>query len=388
MTYIARTEHSNLATKEVVLNAVRKNLISSGEVTLDTDCEISWNKIQVQGSKPLYTECFYRQPNNEAVSLQKLDESLGRLTHNQNLPNIVLTGDFNIPDIQWKDAYSIRSPQQYNLEVNETILNITNEHNLEQQNITPTRGNNILDLVFTTNNNLIESISVESGISHHEAVIVDIKTKVKLTKKKPRKTFLYSKGNIPAIKTRLKDEFPEYIKKTNNQSIEICWETFKTLLTSYINEHIPQKTCTKIKDETNTESPKQGITKQFWTYVKSRKQESSGVSTLNVDGQIKEDNTSKAEALNNQFQSVFTEEDMASFPNMGPSTTNKINDIKIEEKGIAKLLKQLNINKASGPDKISCRILKETADEISPYLKHIFERSLRLKQVQNIKGNS
>ncbi|XP_071138515.1 uncharacterized protein [Mytilus edulis] len=137
----------------------------------------------------------------------------------------------------------------------------------------------------------------------------------------------------------------------------------------------------EIKDETNTESPKQGITKQFWRYVKSRKQESSGVSTLNVDGQIKEDNTSKAEALNNQFQSVFTEEDMASFPNMGPSTINKINDIKIEEKGIAKLLKQLNINKASGPDKISCRILKETADEISPYLKHIFERSLCLKQV-------
>ncbi|VDI02709.1 Hypothetical predicted protein [Mytilus galloprovincialis] len=122
-----------------VLNAVRKDLISSGEVTLDTDCEISWNKIQVQGSKPLYTGCFYRQPNNEAVSLQKLDESLGRLTHNQNLPNIVLTGDFNIPDIQWKDSYSIRSPQQYNLEVNETILNITNEHNLEQQNITQPR---------------------------------------------------------------------------------------------------------------------------------------------------------------------------------------------------------------------------------------------------------
>ncbi|VDI43041.1 Hypothetical predicted protein [Mytilus galloprovincialis] len=63
-----------------------------------------------------------------------------------------------------------------------------------------------------------------SGISDHEAEIVDIKTKVKLlTKKKPRKTFLKSKGNIPGLKTRLKDEFPEYIKRTNNKSIEICW---------------------------------------------------------------------------------------------------------------------------------------------------------------------
>ena len=48
---------------------------------------------------------------------------------------------------------------------------------------------------------------------------------------------------------------------------------------------------------------------------------------------------------------------------------------------MAKLLKQLNINKASGQEKISCRILKETADEISPYLKQIFERPLCLKQV-------
>lgn len=41
-------------------------------------------------------------------------------------------------------------PQLYNLEVNDTILSITNERNVEQQNSTPTRGNKILDLVFTT----------------------------------------------------------------------------------------------------------------------------------------------------------------------------------------------------------------------------------------------
>ena len=41
----------------------------------------------------------------------------------------------------------------------------------------------------------------------------------------------------------------------------------------------------------------------------------------------------------------------------------------IQEKGIAKLLYKLNINKASGPDTISCRMLREAADEIAPYLK-------------------
>ncbi len=97
-----------------VINAVRKDLIASGEVQLDTDCELSWSKIQLHGSKPLYTGCFYRQPNNLTSPLQNLDESIGKLTHHQNFPNILLTGDFNAPDIQWDQENNIRSPQQYN----------------------------------------------------------------------------------------------------------------------------------------------------------------------------------------------------------------------------------------------------------------------------------
>lgn len=64
--------------------------------------------------------------------------------------------------------------------------------------------------------------------------------------------------------------------------------------------------------------PKYNITKKFWKYIKSKKkkQKSSGVATLNENGHTQEDKfKSKAEALNNQFQSVFTEENMASFPN-------------------------------------------------------------------------
>jgi hypothetical protein len=34
-----------------VINAVRKDTACSGEDTLDTDCEIAWNKIQLKGCK-------------------------------------------------------------------------------------------------------------------------------------------------------------------------------------------------------------------------------------------------------------------------------------------------------------------------------------------------
>ena len=62
-----------------------------------------------------------------------------------------------------------------------------NEHSLQQCNNIPTRGNNILDLVFTTNNNLIENITVEDGISDHQAFIVSIKNKSKNCKEEAKK---------------------------------------------------------------------------------------------------------------------------------------------------------------------------------------------------------
>jgi hypothetical protein len=51
-----------------------------------------------------------------------------------------------------------------------------------------------------------------------------------------------------------------------------------------------------------------------------------------------EDKKSKAEALNKQFQSVFTGEDMSTLPQMGTSKTQGISNIQIQEKGIAQLL--------------------------------------------------
>ena len=49
--------------------------------------------------------------------------------------------------------------------------------------------------------------------------------------------------------------------------------------------------------------------------------------------------------------------------------------------GIAKLLNDLNSHKASGPDLISTRFLKETADVIAPLLQIIFKVSLNSGEV-------
>jgi hypothetical protein len=48
------------------------------------------------------------------------------------------------------------------------------------------------------------------------------------------------------------------------------------------------------------------------------------LATLVVDGCFMEDNKFKAEALNKQFQSVFTDEDMSTLPQMGTGKTQDI----------------------------------------------------------------
>ena len=84
----------------------------------------------------------------------------------------------------------------------------------------------------------------------------------------------------------------------------------------------------------------------------------------------------KAEALSRQYSSVFTMEDTSSLPSKGPSPFPTMPDITITVAGVEKLLASLNPRKASGPDQVPTRILKEHASTLAPVLQIIFQQSL------------
>ena len=95
--------------------------------------------------------------------------------------------------------------------------------------------------------------------------------------------------------------------------------------------------------------------KRFWSYIKQLNKEELWIADFEINGSIISDNKSKAEMLNNQFSSVFTQEDLSNIP---------------------KQLSLLNTNKASGPDAIPPWFLKEYAAEIAPILTNIFQDSI------------
>ena len=117
--------------------------------------------------------------------------------------------------------------------------------------------------------------------------------------------------------------------------------------------------------------------KKFWSYVKNTVQKNSGIGPLKTkEGYQKSDSQSKPDILNDQFHSVFTEEDMEDFPNMGPSPHHAMRRISIDQYGVHKLFSGLQPHKATVPEEIPAFVLKAVADDLAPFLTRLFQASL------------
>ena len=117
--------------------------------------------------------------------------------------------------------------------------------------------------------------------------------------------------------------------------------------------------------------------KKLYSFVKAKKCGSSGVAPLKKYGITHNDESTNSEILNGQFLSAFTTEDTSSFPDLGASNYPDAPEIKVHPNGVRKLLKNLKPRKATGPDDISLRFLKEMAEPLTPILTLIFSPSLK-----------
>ena len=120
-----------------------------------------------------------------------------------------------------------------------------------------------------------------------------------------------------------------------------------------------------------------GRKKNLFRYVKSLRRDNTGIPTLYNNGTAYSTNEAKANALNQYFATVFVQDDNTTLPDKGqspypdlPLFTTNVDDVTI-------LLKQVDPYKATGPDGIPPRLLKEIANELSPSLTLVFNASLQ-----------
>ena len=187
-----------------VFVAVTKRYVSTTEYSLDTKCEVLWCKITVAGTKPLYIASYYRPTDEKPEPIQQLQLSIGKISKNGTLPNVILAGDFNLPDINWP-SHTIKPNPQYGYKVNRALLDTVEDHGLIQQVHKPTRLNNILDLLFTTNPDLVDMVEVYPGMSDHSIVTAVINVKAKRNIQPPRKVFVYKKMNTNGLRSDMRD---------------------------------------------------------------------------------------------------------------------------------------------------------------------------------------
>ena len=121
--------------------------------------------------------------------------------------------------------------------------------------------------------------------------------------------------------------------------------------------------------------------KKLWSYIKSQRKDNSGIPPLSQNGTVHTDPTQKVEILNNYFSSVFSDKKSAPPTLEEEPLISDIAPITIDMHGVKNLLDNLDTHKATGPDNIPTRLLKQLSPELSPILTLIFQASLQQCQV-------
>ena len=225
-----------------VFQAVKKDLIITLRSDFDTECEILWTHCRMAGAKTksFLFGAFYRSNSSDMESLIELDKSLFALGNKLQRQNVILGGDFNAPNIDWKTHHITG-----NVSTSEKLLEIIDKHDLCQMVMEPTRRqlstNNVLDLVFSNNSNIVSSIKTIPGISDHDIVHFTLNVRCKRKRNVKRKIYIRKKADQTRIRQELQTFAQNFDNVTQGKSVEAKWELFESTMQNIINNCIPHK---------------------------------------------------------------------------------------------------------------------------------------------------
>ena len=419
--------------KHGVLIAYKTDLVVEAVELIDKTSEFVLAKLQVENGPDLYLGSFYRHTNMDPSSLNSLYDNLHKVMEEKGFPHMIIAGDFNLPDVSW-DTQTYHPKPQYGKTINTTAVNIMSDLSLTQLVSEPTRGNNILDVIFSSVPDLMDNVTVGPGISDHSAVFAEAMLKVKRTKRPTRKVFLYSKADPAVLKSEIGAFKDSFLKDASRHNADDNWNCFRDGLMEVVRRVVPQKKVRsrqdlpwldhhlrkKIKKKNRShrrakkakpqnksqrwktyrkqqEDTQKSVklaydryinslfedqethrpSKRFYKTLKAKRRDQVGIPPLRGrNGTLDSTSKGKANLLNAQYTSVFKDEDPSNIPDLGASPYRSLPKINVSGNGVKKLLENLNPRKAVGPDFVPTQILKEFKEDIAPILQVIFQQSL------------
>ncbi len=412
-----------------VLLAHKPDIIVTERRDLSTgDSEIMWHQLELQKRRSVIIGTVYKPKHDDVKTLIDLDLDLRKIQSILPYSDIIIGGDFNQPNIDWSTSDTI--PNHWACtKTAQALINISAEFGLDQLVHEPTRQQNILDLILTNNQTVFDAVSVEPGISDHSIVTTSVSLQPKYKKRAKRKIFVRRKADLEGIKEHMQNFKNHYFERLSDGSVQDKWNGIQKALTDAMDKHVPtkyssnrrnvpwftrthrrlcrkkQRLYNKAKNSGKEEDWKafQSFRRQtkaalnkarrdyvsdhleeqlksnpkcLWTYIKKIKKEDTGIADLHVNNRNIRDAKGKAEALGDQFASVFTREDKSHIPEPEGKNLPLIPRLTIYEKGVLKLIQNLNPNKAQGPDNVPPWMLQQCADEVAPVLTDLFQNSI------------
>ena len=421
-----------------VFIAIRNDLAAVQEPRFDVQgCEIITASLQFSKTKKIYLSSFYNPSATDLVPLGLLDDHLSKLYSHSKFPQLILCGDFNCGGVDWPNLGLRHDITTHNCD--SVILDVATKYGLTQHVKWPTRKDRILDLAFSSQPNTIQACHVIPGMSDHEAVLFEVDMAPKYTPKRPYKIYQYHKGDISGLRNSLCSFASDYLaSKPERNAVEDNWNLIAKNILEATDKYIPHKMSKQKRhlpwvspsvkrsmnrrDRAYKKAKRTGKTQHFdkykrlrnitskrlhtahdkyvqevmgglgetltaispadntgvkraWSYLKLLRTESAGIPTLLRNNRVCSTDSTKAEALRVQYESVFINERLDSLPPMSQSPFSDMPEIIFTVPGIEKLLMAVNPSKASGPDQIPARILRDAAAELAPAFTSLFQQS-------------
>ena len=404
-----------------VLIAVRKNIgVTCKEITIKCKAEIlSVELTENSGRKTIFSS-FYRVGTLGAQNHSAVESYLTKIRRCRNVTGIVIIGDMNFPKANWADFVSTDPTEQL-------FLNTFGNLSLEQLVDTPTQSKgNTLDYIITDIAHLIKNVSVDSNklICGSDHYLIKFNISLNKMKMKPVKRSIYNfkRANWDDLNSNFSNINWHGLLACNN--IEDALVKFESTFFSICNKHIPKIKVSnefkppwydsevyeldRKKNRLHGKSKKSGselhhvqfaackkelnelikkkmdsnfedennrnlITKKLYSYVKSKSNSHRIPDLVSYGNKLKSKKIDQCNLFNQYFFDQFSEPSTYDIP-IDYSLDHQFM-IKFDTNHIASLLKNLDPNKAQGPDGIHGKILKNCYSSLSKPLAILFQIS-------------
>ena len=394
--------------------------------------ETIWIKVRFE-NESVVCGLIYRNPSSSAENNQHLNDLINMASELSKSCHLFIVGDFNFKSIDWETYNTLPDATPSIKEFLVTTL----QNNLFQHvnSWTRVRGNDqpsILDLIFTNNEHIIESVHTDCPIGKSDHCVLSANLNLHVKDSPINEVHDFRRADLESISNYLQS-IP-WDEKFTGIGVNECWSIFKDVIHNQIQQHVPlkrqksssfrnrhlwmnrdtknainkkktlwKKNCScptpyalkrynvarnkcnqiirnaKYTFEQKITSEIKDSPKPFWDYIHSQSKNHSPIPNLiKPDGTQTNTDEEKCKTLNSFFASVFTKDDTSSTPPPLPTRNHdtKLEEIVCSESEVLDKLVKLKVNKAPGPDNIHPLLLKHIAPIISYPLSCIYNKSL------------